>query len=46
MTRVLFGFGLTFITALVVIIGDTAIKHADDGDQPMWSGFVVLGCSL
>ena len=46
MTHLLFGFGFTFITALIVIIGDTAIKFAADGDQPMWSGLVVLGCIL
>ncbi len=46
MTHLLFGFGFTFITALVVIVGDTALKYAADGDQPMWSGFVALGCIL
>lgn len=46
MTQLFFGFGFTLITALIVIIGDTAIKYAADGNQPMWSGLVLLGCIL
>ncbi|MFL4468867.1 hypothetical protein ACERZ8_02900 [Tateyamaria armeniaca] len=46
MTHLLFGFGFTLITALIVIIGDTAIKFAADGGHPIWSALVVLGCVL
>lgn len=46
MTHILFGFGFAFVTAMIVIIGDTAIKMAADGNQPMWSGLVLSGCLL
>lgn len=46
MDHLLFGFFFTFITAMIVIIGDYLIKLAVDGGQPMWSGLVVLGVVL
>ena len=46
MTHLLFGFGFAVITAIVVIVGDTAIKFAADGNQPVWSGLVLAGCVL
>jgi drug/metabolite transporter (DMT)-like permease len=46
MSQVLFGFGFTFITAMIVIIGDYAIKLAADGNHPLWSGLVLLGVVL
>ncbi|WP_172839411.1 EamA family transporter [Tateyamaria omphalii] len=46
MAHILFGFAFTFVTAMVVIAGDYVIKLAADGNQPMWSGFVVLGVAL
>lgn len=46
MTHILFGFGFTLITALIVIAGDTAIKYAADGGQPVWSALVIAGCML
>ncbi|WP_415404442.1 EamA family transporter [Tateyamaria sp. SN3-11] len=46
MSHILFGFGFAFVTALIVIIGDYVIKVAADGNQPMWSGLVMLGCVL
>lgn len=46
MTQILFGFGFTLLTATIVIIGDTALKYAADGEKPMLSGLVILGCGL
>ena len=46
MSHILFGFAFTFVTAMIVIIGDFVIKLAADGQQPIWSGLVLLGCLL
>ena len=46
MSHILFGFGFAVVTAMIVIIGDYAIKVAADGNQSMWSGLVMLGCAL
>ncbi len=46
MMHYLFGFGFAFVTALVVIVGDFAIKMAADGNHPPWSGLVAMGCLL
>lgn len=46
MSHILFGFGFAFVTAIVVIIGDYAIKLAADGGRPIWSGLVMLGVVL
>ncbi|WP_299609527.1 EamA family transporter [uncultured Tateyamaria sp.] len=46
MDHLLFGFSLTFVTAMIVVVGDYAIKLAADGNQPMWSWPVILGVVL
>lgn len=46
MTQILFGFLLTFATALIVIVGDVALKVAADGGKPVLSLLVVAGCIL
>lgn len=46
MSHILFGFGFTFLCALVVIAGDTMIKLAADGDKPVVCGLVLGGCGI
>ena len=46
MTHIFFGLGFTFLTALVVIIGDTILKLAADGDHPVTSTLVLTGCAI
>ncbi len=46
MTHILFGFGFTCLTALVVIVGDTLLKLAADGDHPVTSTLVLAGCAI
>lgn len=46
MTHILIGFGLTFATALIVIVGDVILKVAADGNKPMMSMLVLAGCIL
>lgn len=46
MSAILFGFGFSLFTALIVIIGDYIIKIAADGGHPVTSHFVLTGCLL
>lgn len=46
MTHLLFGFFFAFVTALVVIAGDTVLKIAADSGRPIWSGLVLAGCGI
>ena len=46
MTHILFGLGFTFLTALVVIAGDTILKLAADADHPVASAPVLAGCAI
>lgn len=46
MTHILFGFGLTFATAMIVIVGDVILKVAADGNKPVMSMLVLAGCVL
>ncbi len=46
MTSLIFGFGLSLFTALVVIFGDYLIKVAADGGMPVTSRLVLAGCLL
>ncbi|ASP20354.1 hypothetical protein ANTHELSMS3_01661 [Antarctobacter heliothermus] len=46
MSHILVGFAFTLITALVVIVGDTLLKHAADSGKPLMSGLVVAGCVI
>lgn len=46
MSHILVGFAFTLITALVVIVGDTLLKHAADSGKPLMSGLVVVGCVI
>ena len=46
MTSLFLGLAFSLFTALVVIAGDTLIKLAADGGQPVTSRLVLLGCLL
>ena len=46
MASVLFGFGFSLLTALVVILGDTIIKVGADGGHSVTSKYVVAGCLI
>ncbi|MEM8728884.1 MAG: EamA family transporter [Pseudomonadota bacterium] len=46
MSNVLFDFGFSLITAMVVIAGDFILKLAADGDKPAWSGLVMVGAAI
>lgn len=46
MTSILFGFGFSLFTALVVIFGDYLIKLAADAGSPVHSRLVLAGCLL
>ena len=46
MTSLIFGLGFSLITALVVILGDTAIKHAADSGHTALSRLVLVGVVL
>ncbi len=46
MTAILFGFGFSLLTALIVIVGDYMIKLAADAGQPVTSSLVLGGCAV
>ena len=46
MTHLVFGFFFAFITAIVVIAGDTVLKIAADANKPLLSGLVLSGCAI
>lgn len=46
MTQILFGFGFTLVTAIIVIVADTAIKVAADGTHSMSSSLLTGGIVL
>ncbi|WP_223423482.1 EamA family transporter [Tateyamaria pelophila] len=46
MTQIMFGFALTFSTAMIVIVADVALKVAADGNKPVLSLLVIAGCVL
>lgn len=46
MVHILNGYGFAFLTALIVIAGDTSIKLAADGGHSALHRYVVLGCLL
>ena len=46
MTNMAFGYGFALVTALIVLIGDYVIKLAADGDMPITSTHVLIGCTL
>ena len=46
MAGILFGLGFTFATALVVIVGDYALKVAADGGHSVRSWLVLFGTSM
>ena len=46
MTQIMFGFVLTFATAMIVIVADVALKVAADGNKPVLSFLVLAGCVL
>lgn len=46
MSALVFGFGFSLFTALVVILGDYLIKLAADAGQPFTSHLVMIGCGL
>ncbi len=46
MLHIAYGFGFTFITALVVIVGDVVLKIAADGNKAVWSALVLTGCAI
>lgn len=46
MTNIVFGFGFSLFTALVVIFGDYLIKIAADNGNPVHSRLVLFGCLL
>lgn len=46
MSPIVFGFGFSLLTAVVVIIGDVALKQAADTGRPLMSGLVVTGCTI
>ena len=43
MTHLIFGFFFAFVTAIVVIAGDTILKIAADTNKPVLSGLVIAG---
>lgn len=46
MTSLIFGLGFSLFTALVVILGDTMIKHAADSGRTIASAHVMAGVVL
>lgn len=46
MSPVLLGFGFSLGTAIIVILGDYVIKVAADGNLPLTSRYMLLGCGL
>jgi undecaprenyl phosphate-alpha-L-ara4N flippase subunit ArnF len=46
MTQIVLGFAFAFLTAIVVTFGDVALKLAADGEKPIWSGLVLVGCVI
>lgn len=46
MTQFAFGYAFTLFTALIVIVGDFAIKTAADADHTITSTYVVIGVAL
>lgn len=46
MPAILNGYAFAFLTAIVVIAGDTIIKVAADGGHAIHHRYVVLGCAL
>lgn len=46
MTHLAFGFAFTFVTALIVILGDFIIKAAVDAGHTITSTYVVVGVAL
>ncbi len=44
MTSIAFGYSFALITALIVLVGDYVIKLAADGNMPLTSTHVILGC--
>lgn len=46
MVSVVLGYGFCLFCALVVILGDTLIKHAADGDHPLSSSTFLAGAGL
>lgn len=46
MTQILFGFGFTLVTAMIVIVADTAIKVAADGTHTLSSSLLTGGIIL
>lgn len=46
MLHVFLGYGFAFMTATIVLGGDYLIKLAADGDMPLTSRHMVIGCML
>jgi undecaprenyl phosphate-alpha-L-ara4N flippase subunit ArnF len=46
MTQFAFGYGFALFTALFVIAGDVALKHAADGAMPLTSRHVIFGAAI
>ena len=46
MLPLVFGFGLTFATAMIVILGDTVLKVAADSGRTVSHPYVIIGCLL
>jgi undecaprenyl phosphate-alpha-L-ara4N flippase subunit ArnF len=46
MLPILQGYAFALLTALTVIIGDTAIKIAADHGQPLGGRWLLVGCGL
>ncbi len=43
MTPIVFGYSFALVTALIVLLGDYAIKLAADGDMSITSGHMLAG---
>lgn len=46
MLPIIQGYAFALLTALFVIVGDTAIKLAADNGQPLGGRWLVAGCGL
>ena len=46
MRAIFLGYAFSFLTALIVIFGDTVIKIAADAGAPVWHRYVMIGCTL
>ncbi len=46
MLPIFYGYAFACLTALIVIVGDTAIKMAADGGHSIVHRYVLAGCAL